>query len=143
MCAGLCADRKDRASAVTPELNRRNTELRDAIGADPHMFNLVARRFHAAIADNCGNKSLSLLVGGLIMIWSAHEESYSRRADPKAFPGETARKRICEVHERIAEAIRAGNAAEATRLSAAHLSAAQQHHFAVETRELIDASLLR
>ena len=52
------------------------------------------------------------------------------------------RRQVCESHERIATAIFDGDPEGARRLMAGHLEAAQQHHFSVDVRTGVDATLL-
>jgi GntR family transcriptional repressor for pyruvate dehydrogenase complex len=128
-CAAMCAERPDHSTSLVP-------------GADLKEFNRVARRFHSAIVEQCGNDTIRLTVGGWVTLWSAHEESWSNLAGAMSKVSFEMRRQVCESHERIAQAIFDGDPDEARRLVAGHLAAAQQHHFSVDIRTGVDATLL-
>ena len=141
-CAAMCAERPDHATSLVPVLEGLLREQREVIDADLKEFNRVARRFHSAIVEQCGNDTIRLTVGGWVTLWSAHEESWSNLAGAISKVSFEMRRQVCESHERIAQAIFDGDPEEARRLMAGHLAAAQQHHFSVDIRTGVDATLL-
>jgi DNA-binding FadR family transcriptional regulator len=138
----MCAERPDRKSTVIPVIQAIGTELRESIDADLRQFNRAARRFHSAIVDCCGNDTIRLTVGGWVSLWSAHEESWSNQVNEEGSVSFDLRRQVCDSHDRILVAISDGDSSEAARLSTHHLAAAQQHHFSVDVRTGVDATLL-
>ena len=84
ICAGMCAAREDRMTAVVPYLEVE-IELQTEQFEDLSRYVPNARRFHEAIVSRCGNEPMILLIGSLELIWSAHESSvWSDEGDPMA-----------------------------------------------------------
>ena len=125
LCAGMCAARPDRHEAVVPELRALVDEQTDALG-DRRQFGDVISRFHRAMVTGCGNETLVVLVGALEVVWSGHtHEVYASHPD-----GDTdiaLWKAGLRDHERIVDAIAAGDAAAATKAAAKHLDATQAY----------------
>jgi DNA-binding FadR family transcriptional regulator len=137
ICAGMCAERADRAKAVVPTLRDLINQSRN-VADDNEKFSLLTRQFHAAVVNNCGNLSMAIAVGSLEAVWNAHEPA---PAVPKLEQG--TQKQVIEVHERIANAIEAGDEKAAVRLSSAHVGVTQQFHMAGETRPHVMCALVR
>jgi len=138
-CAAFCALRPDRATEVVPELRRLHeeatAELDDLVG-----ITTASRRYHEALVQLCGNFTLSTMTGALEALWSAHESSWaSRVSDHGQIPLEE-RTRVLRDHERLIDAIEAGDAALARRLAAEHLEESQQYPGDVG---LVDPDLFR
>jgi len=143
MCAGMCAGRADRATAIVPRL-RELLKLQAEAVDDPPRFNILARTFHTDVVQHCGNASMALTVGSLVELWTAHEQSWTQEATSEGrFPDVTLQEAIIDVHEKITDAIELGDAELATRLSASHLHAAQTYHLSVEQRPHVVCEPLR
>ncbi|MDW3220899.1 MAG: GntR family transcriptional regulator [Acidimicrobiales bacterium] len=74
-CVALCAAREDRAEAVVPQLRAVQDEAAACI-EDMSRFTVVSRRFHEEIVRLCGSRTLTLVVGALESVWSAHAEAW-------------------------------------------------------------------
>lgn len=120
MCAAMCARRADRADEVVPTLRRIHEESVSQVD-DLVATTTLSRRFHEAIVDSCGNKSLIILAGALEALWSSHVTSWvTDRADPGNVP-HTERLEALDVHGRILDHIENGEADEARAVAAGHL----------------------
>lgn len=127
----MCASR----AATLPQADRRplvsdletvQQATEDAVG-DEVDFTSVARRFHDGIVRGCGLESLALAVGVLDSLWSAHERRWaSRTLGEGRYPSTREMEGVVEVHRRILEAIRTGDAAAAENLTRRHVLATQE-----------------
>jgi GntR family transcriptional repressor for pyruvate dehydrogenase complex len=153
VCARLCAARPDRATEVGPA-------LRAAIGAqqaefgEASRYSANARRFHETLVERCGNETMILVIGALEAIWSAHESAVWDEAvagdfigadgaigagepagDPAAPMAERMRRAALRDHEKLLEAIEAGDEDRAAAIAGAHLAATRRS--TLESSELI------
>ena len=139
ICAGMCAARANRMTAVVPYLEdeiRLQTEQFD----DLSRYVPNARRFHEEIVSRCGNEPMILLIGSLELIWSAHESAvWGDERDPLNL--KTMRAALRD-HQRLLDAIRDGNEARAVRLATDHLAAARRNTLAVGADKTIEAKLI-
>ncbi len=147
VCAGLCAERADRAAEVVPA-------LREAIGAqqadfeDAARFNANARRFHETLVQRCGNETMTLVIGALETIWSAHETSVWEEAsaaaadDPDSPLARRTRRAALRDHEKLLAAIEAGNKDRAVSIAGAHLTATRTSTLTTSGHQTITANLL-
>ena len=87
---------------------------------------MVAREFHQAIVNWCGNAALALVAGALESLWSQHESTWLEFRDAELDDDEVAVK-VLEAHARILEAIESGNATEVQSLVAQHLAESQTY----------------
>jgi GntR family transcriptional regulator, transcriptional repressor for pyruvate dehydrogenase complex len=144
VCAQLCAERADREQAVVPVLEEAVETLRRHINGEPATFNERAHDFHRGLIDFCGNEAMRVSVGSLVVIWAAHERAYTERARQEGtFPGLEGRRKSCEAHERILDAIRKGDGKLAARRSATHAGAVHAHHFSADDHEFVNAAALQ
>lgn len=147
LCAQLCAEREDRHEAVIPKLEAVLEGERHQLEADIPTYNRAARAFHQTVVELCGNETLALIVGGLVLTWSAHEHPSNRwlgREDE--FPSADLRAMNFEVHQGLLEAIRSGDGSAAWRAYADHLATNRHSHysqFTIDDRMRVDASLIR
>lgn len=123
-CAGLCAQRGDRGSAVVPQLRRVHAEAVEAV-EDLLLVTSASRRFHESLVALCGNQTMIILAGALEMLWSAHETSWSSRVSDGSIVPIDERLAVLEDHRQVIDAIDAGDARRAHDLAAAHLIDAQ------------------
>ena len=139
ICAGLCAAREDRLTAVVPylqaEIDRQEEQFEDTA---QYVGN--ARRFHEALVSRCGNEPMILLIGSLELIWSAHESSVWGD-DGGPMQHQTMRAALRD-HQRLLDAIRDGNADRAVRLAQDHLAAARRNTLAFGRDKTIEAKLI-
>ena len=87
---------------------------------------MVARQFHQAIVNGCGNAALALVAGALESLWFQHESSWLEFRDAELGDDERAVK-VLEAHVRMLEAIERGDATEAQSLVAQHLAESQTY----------------
>jgi DNA-binding FadR family transcriptional regulator len=128
LCARACAVRRDRGSTVVPRLSRLLEESRDAAG-DAYAFMVSARRFHEEMVRGCGNATITVMVGTLETLWSAHVANLARRTAPTGVMEDRAlRLRSVKEHQALLTQIAKGDAAGAERAARAHLSEPGRTH---------------
>jgi DNA-binding FadR family transcriptional regulator len=144
VCARLCAARPDRATEVVPAL-RAAIGAQQAELADASRYSANARRFHETLVERCGNETMILVIGALETIWSAHESAVWDEAvaeargpglagepgeygagDPAAPMAERMRRAALRDHEKLLEAIEAGDEDRAASIAGAHLAATRR-----------------
>ncbi|MDF5752237.1 FCD domain-containing protein [Spongiactinospora sp. TRM90649] len=144
-CVALCAARPDRAETTVPQLRRVIEEQQDTFD-DPEQFPIGARRFHETIVETCGNETMIVIIGSLEMIWTAHESTVWSEVDEQAEPDSPmARKSLRAAlrdHEKIVDAIEAGDGARAVRLASAHLAATRRSSLGSTSGAIVDTDLL-
>ena len=143
ICAGLCAERKDRHRTVVPRL-RELHEQQQATGGDLVAGTRLGRRFHEVLVQQCGRETMVALLGVLESIWSAHSElsaeagQLARVSPRKAYVAQRAHD-----HEELIALIDDGDVDGATGLARDHL--ARSTYYATgseESRRVVDAALL-
>jgi GntR family transcriptional regulator, transcriptional repressor for pyruvate dehydrogenase complex len=142
ICAGMCAERDDRMTAVVPHL-RAAIETQVAEFDDAARYVPCARRFHEALVSRCGNEPMILVIGSLELIWTSHESAVW--GDDGGLDSPAARKTqraALRDHQRLLEAIIDGNASRATRLAQDHLAAARRNTLAFGNDTTIQARLI-
>jgi GntR family transcriptional regulator, transcriptional repressor for pyruvate dehydrogenase complex len=139
-CAAKAAESADRVSKLVPVLVGLNAELAERLGDGP-AFTLLARRFHDAVVQGCGNATMALVAGALEHLWSNHESNWAQAAVARGeYPRVVAReaqKAVLRTHIRITEAIEDGDAPRTRRLVARHLHETQRYVLAGGRRQLI------
>lgn len=149
ICAGLCAARADRTEAVVPVL-REVMGRQDAAIEDPEQYLHHSHAFHAGVVELCGNESLIVVISALQAIWSAHDslvwatvaDGVDVEADPSAPLARTTRRAALRAHEKLVDAIAAGDAERATKITTAHLDAAHTNTLESGDDRTVTASLL-
>lgn len=149
VCASLCAERDDRADEVVPALREALHAQRGQLD-DPGAYTVLARRFHEALVDHCGNETLKLVIGSLEAIWSAHESSVwgeatqrsSQEPDFRRPEAQAMRMAALRDHERILAAIERGDQEKATSLAANHLAATRSSTLSSTTHEHVVANVI-
>jgi DNA-binding FadR family transcriptional regulator len=122
ICAAMCADRSDRKSSVVPRLRRLIKTQLDEL-ADPAAYMPNARRFHDALVDLCGSETMVVAVGALEVVWAAHASSlYARNVETATDVAPQDLRAAVVVHERIVDAIEAGDADLAARRVREHVA---------------------
>lgn len=141
LCAQMCAEH------ATPDTVARLRALVDEQRAtldNPTAFNIAARAFHATVVEGCGSQTMAVTVGSLVHLWTAHEESWTEQAATSGrFPAGNAQRQIVRAHEKLLDAIEAGDVKAAGRISTTHLQAAQAYHLSVDTRPHVACAPLR
>jgi DNA-binding FadR family transcriptional regulator len=119
-CASMCAARPDRGAAV--QLLRSACVRAGQTIDDPQSFAVELRRFHEAIAAECGNATVAPLVGALQRLLPADGIvwAFPSAADP-ASPSPETRESMLFAHQRIVDLIEAGDVDNATRLGQRHV----------------------
>jgi DNA-binding FadR family transcriptional regulator len=149
VCAGMCAARDDRATEVVPAL-REAIAAQQAEFEDATRYNLNARRFHETLVQRCGNETMTLVIGALETIWSAHEVSVWDEATADGADIEDAdspmarrtRRAALRDHEKLLAAIEAGNRDRAVSIASAHLAATRASTLTSSRHETINANLV-
>lgn len=125
MCAKEAATAPGRSDLVA-QLEAIQAATSDAVPDGP-LFTSLARDFHDAIVQGCGSRSLSLVVGILESLWSAHERSWaSRTAGEGRYATEPAMRAVLKTHARMLAAIKQGDGDEAAKIMRRHVEATQR-----------------
>ncbi|MDH6197069.1 GntR family transcriptional repressor for pyruvate dehydrogenase complex [Mycobacterium frederiksbergense] len=140
ICAGMCAEREDRATEVVPYL-QAEIDLQAAQFDHTAQYVPNARRFHEALVSRCGNEPMILLIGSLELIWSTHESGVWTGEDGAGMSARTMAAALGD-HRRLLDAIADGNSARATKLAADHLTAARRTTLAAGNGKTIEARLI-
>jgi DNA-binding FadR family transcriptional regulator len=127
VCAGLCASREDRATAVVPRLRAAHDAAAAAVD-DLRAYTVLSRAFHAELVACCGNETIIVLLGALERICAEDSERWAdevvgrgaKTRDPIADPAY--RRQAIAAHERIVELIEAGDADAAEQAARAHVT---------------------
>ncbi len=123
-CAAACAERKDRKRAVLPRLKANIEQSRAALD-DADAYIGLARRFHSDLVALCGNETMSLIIGTLEALWSAHVDALARKpARHGSFAARSVRLTTLKEHEKLYRLIEKGDAAGAEKAARAHFSEA-------------------
>jgi GntR family transcriptional regulator, transcriptional repressor for pyruvate dehydrogenase complex len=145
-CAEACANRPDRDVAVLPRL-RATLDRAAAVIDDPNEYTAAARQFHADIADTCGNETMSLMVGALEALWTAHVDSFAREtARFGAFKDVNLRKNLMAEHERIYRVIARGDGRGAAKAIKDHLTVPGDDHrtgYEFDVNSTVEAVVVR
>jgi GntR family transcriptional regulator, transcriptional repressor for pyruvate dehydrogenase complex len=143
ICASMCAERPDRHVSVLPDLRRIIKSQRDQLDDRPaYMSN--ARAFHDSIVDHCGSETMVVAAGALEAIWSAHATALYTGDVPGA-AGEDLQRRLAaavDQHEKVVDAIDAGDGDLAARLLREHIAFTQRHEPNNVVLDVVDASLI-
>jgi len=125
LCAAECARRPDRAETVVPALTA-NLEVSVGLIGDGVAFTKAARQFHDMLVVFNSNATLRHVAGSLVALWSAQEQTWAEvMARRGEYPSEAEAAQALRTHQRILDEITAGQAAEAERITRAHLAATQ------------------
>lgn len=97
-CIALCAGRADRHETVIPRLQAVQDKAAACI-EDVREFTLVSRSFHEEVVNHCGSPTLTLVVGALEAVWSAHADAWAEmHAVQDDFPDMDYRRQGLEDH---------------------------------------------
>ncbi|WP_426574461.1 FadR/GntR family transcriptional regulator [Aquihabitans sp. McL0605] len=141
--AAACAGRADRKRAVLPLL-RDNIERSAELVSDGVDFTHTAREFHDLVVACTPNATLRSVIRSLVALWSAQEEAWAEsRSSRGEYPSVAEARAVVRTHGRIADAIEAGDAAEAERLVRVHVAATQDLVLADDPEGVVDAAYAR
>jgi DNA-binding FadR family transcriptional regulator len=136
LCAGLCAQRPDRATTVVPRLRAihdRSVEMHLTGDSRP-----LLRSFHEELAASCGRRTLTILAGCLETLWTGHVRAETGApATAVGVPGPDRSQSIAE-HSMIIDAIEAGDVQQAQDLLRAHLERVQEQSTTIDLSGPID-----
>ncbi|GAB2851429.1 GntR family transcriptional regulator [Actinocorallia aurea] len=143
ICAANCARREDRHEAVVPRLEEL-LALSESHLDDGAAFTRTARDFHDALVGFDTNATLRVVVKSLTSLWSVQEEAWAdTQMSRGSYPSRADRAKAQHAHERLTEVIAAGDAVEASRLAAEHLTATQRWVLRSLKNRTIDAASTR
>jgi DNA-binding FadR family transcriptional regulator len=143
LTTSLCAKRTDRATAVVPALRENVTENAAALEDGPG-FTALARTFHELAVGLCGNETLIVTVGALESLWSEQERQWAAKsAAEDTYPDAADRQAVIDAHLGIIEAIEAGDAELAARLSAGHVRHSQRYALRDAEKQVVRATDLK
>jgi GntR family transcriptional regulator, transcriptional repressor for pyruvate dehydrogenase complex len=126
LCAAECARRRDRTKVVVPTLEANIAESA-SLTSDGVAFTKGAREFHDLLVSFTPNATIRHVVGTLVALWSAQEQTWAEAMTSRGeYPSAREAARAVSTHRQIAEAIAAGDDAEAEDLARAHLTATQK-----------------
>jgi GntR family transcriptional regulator, transcriptional repressor for pyruvate dehydrogenase complex len=119
-CAAACANRPDRLETIAPRLRAIIDESYATID-DAYRHITLALEFHMELVSGCGNPAMSLVVGALKSIWSAHLETNARKTSPPATNAvRDSRMAAIKEHESMYECIVNGDSVGAERVARQH-----------------------
>jgi DNA-binding GntR family transcriptional regulator len=100
-----------------------NIEASRAAIEDRYTYSGLARDFHVELVAGCGNVTMTVTVGVLESLWTAHVTALGRETDQLgSFADTSVRKVSLREHERIAAAIARGDSRAAERLTREHFA---------------------
>jgi GntR family transcriptional repressor for pyruvate dehydrogenase complex len=143
ICAGLCAERRDRRKTVVPQLRAVHEEQ---VSGDGDLVDSIrlGRKFHEILVQCCGRETMVVLLGVLESIWSAHsEQSATSGVLAEAALRKSYTTKRGQDHERLIALIDDGDSEGAKTLAREHL--ARSTYFMTgggEAARVIDAALL-
>jgi GntR family transcriptional regulator, transcriptional repressor for pyruvate dehydrogenase complex len=123
LCAGMCATRADRAETVVPALRSVQAEGR-AVVDDPDRWPAASRRFHEVLVEQCGNHTMTMLVGALESVCTRRATAWAvEGVDSPDFPvrNPAFRHRGYDDHALILTFIERGDTEAAVREAQRHL----------------------
>jgi GntR family transcriptional regulator, transcriptional repressor for pyruvate dehydrogenase complex len=139
MCAALAAKRPDRGETLVPKLKELNDAMAEHI-EDGARFTEIGGQFHDEIVRGCGNHTMIAVVGSLETLWNSHLQHWADRSEARGeYPSMGKRRIAMNVHNKLTDAIEAGDAERARRLAARHLADTQTYFMAGDPEQRIVA----
>ncbi len=141
-CAAECALRPDRQITVLPKL-RAVMDKGIAVIDDADAFIVAARQFHIELVANCGNATMSLMVGVLEALWSAQVGAFVRAPHKHgSFSDKAIRQSLADEHERIFRLIAEGDARGVEQATRDHYSNGSERQYDLRLDQPISAAAL-
>ncbi|MFZ0833199.1 MAG: FCD domain-containing protein [Mycobacterium sp.] len=138
-CAALAARRPDRAGELVPELREINQAMAESI-EDGARFTEIGNQFHDEVVRGCGNHTMIAVVGSLETLWTSHLQQWADKTAARGeYPSMSKRRIALKVHNKITDAIEAGESDRARRLTARHLAETQTYFMAGDPEQRIVA----
>ncbi|MDA2972584.1 MAG: GntR family transcriptional regulator [Actinomycetota bacterium] len=120
-CVALCAAREDRHKTVIPLLKDSHENAASLID-DVQAFTVASRRFHEILVTECGNFSLTLLVGALEAVWTSRAREWAARSEEsRQFPDRAYREQGLKDHEILIAILEDGDVEKAFLEASRHL----------------------
>lgn len=120
-CVALCAAREDRHKTVIPLLKDSHENAANLID-DVQAFTVASRRFHEILVTECGNFSLTLLVGALEAVWTSRAREWAARSEEsRQFPDRSYREQGLRDHEILIAILEDGDVEKAFLEASRHL----------------------
>lgn len=139
-CAALAAQRADRAETVVPELVKLNALAAEHLDDDGARFTDIGRQFHHEIARGCGNHTMAVVMGSLEALWTSHERQWAEQTTAQGhYPSRAERRAVLSAHVKLTQAIEAGDAERARRLSSRHVGDTQTYVVSDDSDQRIQA----
>lgn len=139
MCAALAARRPDRADALIPKLRELNEAMAESID-DGARFTEIGNQFHDEMVRGCGNHTMIAVVGSLETLWTSHLQQWADKTAARGeYPSMSKRRVALNTHNKITDAIEAGEGERARRLAARHLADTQTYFMAGDPEQRIVA----
>jgi len=105
VCFGLAAAAPDSSTVLAPLLRKSCDALEARIDGDGETYTNLTREFHWLVVDNCGNKTMQVVMGALARLWTIHEDAEGRRTGYRTHPTIAERLGVLALHRRITELI--------------------------------------
>ncbi len=142
ICAGLCAERKDRRRTVLPRL--RSVQAEASKSRSVLEGARLGRQFHEELVKGCGRETMVVLIGVLESIWTAHtEQSVERGSLARVPPSRSYLSGRHDDHEELIALIHDGDAEGAIQRARNHLESSALYQIdGKEAKRLIEADLL-
>jgi len=139
MCAALAARRADRADELVPTLREINQAMAESID-DGARFTEIGNQFHDEVVRGCGNHTMIAVVGSLETLWTSHLQQWADETAARGeYPSMSKRRVALNIHNKITDAILAGDGERARRLAARHLADTQTYFMAGDPEQRIVA----
>lgn len=142
MAAAACASRDDRDAAILPALRDNLAKAEKHIG-DGATYSRVAREFHDILVAGLENQAMQLLTRSLVAIWSVQEQIWADTVSAASeYPDVEHQRESHRTHVMIVRLIEEGDGDRVSKLSTAHVQAAQEVVLERFGDEFVDASSL-
>ena len=138
-CAALAARRPDRGEALIPRLREINDAMAEYVDEGAR-FTEIGGQFHDEVVRGCGNHTMIAVVGSLETLWNSHLQQWADRTEARGeYPSMSKRRIALNTHNKITDAIQAGDGERARRLAARHLADTQTYFMAGDPEQRIVA----
>ena len=141
ICAALCASRPDRIETIVPVLIRIHEESERHVD-DLAKVTSLSREFHESIVSQCGNQTLTVVVGALESLWSGFETEWASRQEGGSIPIQE-RREVLKEHALLISCIEAGDTEKAQEVARHHLARAQKYPYEGNAPGMIDIGATR
>ena len=139
MCTALAARRPDRAKELVPKLKELNESMAENI-EDGARFTEIGNQFHDEVVRGCGNYTMIAVVGSLETLWTSHLQQWANESAARGeYPSMSKRRIALNIHNKMTDAIEAGDAERARRLATRHLADTQTYFMAGDPEQRIVA----